>query len=154
MTAGSLYARSQLLWGTSRYSVCLGSAPAVRRAATRSRPLWTVSARSASPFKNVVVAMLDLADELGMPVLTRRARTLLRVKAPPGVDLNDIPSMLGGVRDEAEIRGHRRTYVGAQPGRRTDEVAALLAGPEPPDDAALVRLADELDALEMEVRNP
>lgn len=39
-------------------------------------------------------------------------------------------------------------------GRSTAHVAALLGGPEPDDDTALVRLADELDALEMEVRNP
>jgi hypothetical protein len=44
--------------------------------------------------------------------------------------------------------------VATRTGRRTEQVATLLGGPEPPDDAALVRLADELDSLEMEVRNP
>ena len=41
------------------------------------------------------------AAELGMPVLTGPPRTLLRVETPQGTDLNDIPSMLHGVRDEA-----------------------------------------------------
>jgi hypothetical protein len=41
------------------------------------------------------------AAEMGMPVLTGPPRTLLRVEAPAGTDLNDVPSMLGGVRDEA-----------------------------------------------------
>src|SRR5690349_6831786 len=75
------------------------------------------------------LAVRKLRQDRGIPN-DKRSGAILTLIGPPGTGKTSIGESvaratgrkfvrmsLGGVRDEAEIRGHRRTYIGAMPGR-------------------------------------
>jgi ATP-dependent Lon protease len=137
--------------GSSEEEADAGATDRARRAADAITALESALDRTHFGLKDI---KRQVVEHLAVRLMAGKGRAdVLLLVGPPGVGKTSIGQAiadatgrkllrvaLGGMRDEAELRGHRRTYIGARPGRLVE--GFRRAGAQDP-----VVLLDEIDKM-------